>query len=934
MKTNKHKLFLFLLISIFLISCFDTKNIDSFINEVDKIENVTFLDKEKIETLLLIYDSFSIKEKDSVNNAYQKLQGYKDKIDEILAQMDSDYILELYEELENILKKSELTNEDKDFIIDFIETIYNSFSELTKKQFPKYEQIYQLYLSLKENESEERVLFVIHLINELPEVISINDEQKLNNATTHYYDLLNSEKEEVSNIDKLLRLLDDLTDIKNNLASEERVNNIISLIGELPNTILLNDENKLKNVLNQYNQLTKDEKEKVSNSNKLFKLLDDLENLKSQMGASFGIEKIGLEYEDRINWNGTDKSVANSITLLIYNIYQNQEISNDLILPSNFMDDEHVTFRYVSFSTSYLNNDGTLVRLPILREQVSFSVYVNYWGSESDARRIYIYLKGTGTPIQYIEEGVLSLFEGGVNTNVSLPLSYRRGIYQASLVWQSSDESLLTSTGNYTKPSDDVWIKLFYKITLEDDLLEGEIDVLIKGPSDMERAIAASLEIESLYASIKEVSDDIVLITELASHPRVQIIWFSDNEGVLSSSGVYSAPIDTMFITLRATLVVNKTSVEVEFSMKVSATKFNNKWEAIEVFLNNIHKPTIGNISYNTFGYQAGYLKNLQKEYGYIYFFENVKPTINERIIPLSMGNRPGTKLASVQYVTVHDTASAAPNANGEAHAKYVETGAGQELTSWHYTVANDGIFHHLPNDEVGWHAGDGSVYFGVNDTDVKATTNEAVVGVNSQKRVYTINGIDSKIAIPTSTPASFKLPTQGFFTQIGSNGNWYLGNTWWSSTYATICNGGGNRNSIGIETCVDYGSDYTQTMRYLAKLVGNLCYDNKLSVDRVKQHNYFSGKDCPMTLRHAGRWTEFINLVRLELFALNELEGVSFKWTSLSPSIMSNNGKIINHADGAVVNYKVDVTYLGETRTYNFSSTLSPFSGIVIDIS
>ncbi|MDJ0825694.1 MAG: N-acetylmuramoyl-L-alanine amidase [Rhodobacter sp.] len=74
-----------------------------------------------------------------------------------------------------------------------------------------------------------------------------------------------------------------------------------------------------------------------------------------------------------------------------------------------------------------------------------------------------------------------------------------------------------------------------------------------------------------------------------------------------------------------------------------------------------------------------------------------------------------------------------------------------------------------------------------------------------------------------------------------------------------------GNRQSVGIETCVDAGSDLNATRDRAARLVAVLLYDTGLPIDRVVQHNFWSGKNCPRRLR-AGvlgvNWMDFINLV------------------------------------------------------------------------
>lgn len=135
---------------------------------------------------------------------------------------------------------------------------------------------------------------------------------------------------------------------------------------------------------------------------------------------------------------------------------------------------------------------------------------------------------------------------------------------------------------------------------------------------------------------------------------------------------------------------------------------------------------------------------------------------------------------------------------------------------------------------------------------------------------------------------------------------------------------GGGNLYGVAIESCVYEGVDFNKVLMNVAKLSASLMIKYDLDIESIKQHYDFNGKDCPQVIRHASRWKELLNLIRLEYFLQTELNEVSFKWTSLTPDIMDNTGKIINHPGSeAKVKYQVEVTYNNETRIYEFESTL-----------
>ncbi len=181
---------------------------------------------------------------------------------------------------------------------------------------------------------------------------------------------------------------------------------------------------------------------------------------------------------------------------------------------------------------------------------------------------------------------------------------------------------------------------------------------------------------------------------------------------------------------------------------------------------------------------------------------------------------------------------------------------------SWHFSVDDKEAFQELKLDEKGWHAGDSSHSYG---------------------------------------------------------------DIYYNETYKKWSIGGGNNNSIGIEMCVYSGVDFNMVMRNTAKLTASLLVKYNLTPSDVRQHYDFAGKDCPQVLRQAGRWSEMLELISLEYYALTELQGVTFKFTSLTPEYLDNTGKIINNPDTEpTVKYQVEVTYKNETKTFVYSSVLS----------
>ena len=72
----------------------------------------------------------------------------------------------------------------------------------------------------------------------------------------------------------------------------------------------------------------------------------------------------------------------------------------------------------------------------------------------------------------------------------------------------------------------------------------------------------------------------------------------------------------------------------------------------------------------------------------------------------------------------------------------------------------------------------------------------------------------------------------------------------------------GGNMCGIAVELCVNSDGDFEKTFANGAKLAAFLLNSYNLDISALKQHNDFSGKDCPEIIRRDGRWDEFVTLV------------------------------------------------------------------------
>lgn len=317
-----------------------------------------------------------------------------------------------------------------------------------------------------------------------------------------------------------------------------------------------------------------------------------------------------------------------------------------------------------------------------------------------------------------------------------------------------------------------------------------------------------------------------------------------------------------------------------------------------------------------------------------VYFlFEEVK--VIENMVPEGKVNRPGKVSTSgipfvLKYVTVHDvgfTGSAQVTSNNCVNSS--------SSTSWHYSIGNDGVYQSLPLDEVGYHAGDGtSVALKFTDTGIKAPAGDdtpAVVTINQTTGVFEMNGQQTTIKAPLSEWGTIvkneQLPYTGINNYVDpETGTYWISNTHWDKTYDTLGNYGGNLNSIGIETSVLEGSNLYYTWELTAKTIATKILKPKGLLPRdVKQHNTFSGKDCPMTMRHANMWEEFMKHVEGEYYAAMYYPTV-YGWTfefSSDSEYLKPNGMVDHLPDQETeVSYSITMSN-GKDFTHTFTYTI-----------
>ncbi|CDR31266.1 N-acetylmuramoyl-L-alanine amidase CwlH precursor [Acholeplasma oculi] len=108
-----------------------------------------------------------------------------------------------------------------------------------------------------------------------------------------------------------------------------------------------------------------------------------------------------------------------------------------------------------------------------------------------------------------------------------------------------------------------------------------------------------------------------------------------------------------------------------------------------------------------------------------LFYFDEIEVNTTKMIPDQYKGGRvrPGTKKSAipapytsynpdnVYWITVHDTANTDPSSSALSHANYLlgQAIANGAQVSWNYTIDDYEMYQHIPEDEVTYHAGDGS---------------------------------------------------------------------------------------------------------------------------------------------------------------------------------------------------------------------------------
>src|SRR5699024_10912466 len=262
------------------------KEVIDDINELPEKGKLTLSDSKAVESAREAFNSLSDEQQERVTN-YDKLieleNTLKDLQDEEEDQAAADEVQELISSLPDV---DSLTLDDSK-AVESAREAFNSLSDEQQERVTNYDKLIELENTLEELQDEEENQAtadeVQELISSLPDVdsLTLDDGKAVEAALESFNNLSDEQQKQVTNYDKLIELekaLKELKVIEEDQAAAEKVQ---KLIDSLPtaDSLTLKDKKLVLEAQTAFEALTEDQKEHLSNTDKLTNLIEKLEEL-------------------------------------------------------------------------------------------------------------------------------------------------------------------------------------------------------------------------------------------------------------------------------------------------------------------------------------------------------------------------------------------------------------------------------------------------------------------------------------------------------------------------------------------------------------------------------------------------------------------------------------------------------------------------------
>ena len=522
--------------------------------------------------------------------------------------------------------------------------------------------------------------------------------------------------------------------------------------------------------------------------------------------------------------------------------------------------------------------------------------------------------------------------------------------YNTALLFESTDTSVFTVSATGLITAVDTGSATLKVTVLGNEELNCEYTVNVYVPGQFELSYKTN--------SYVEIGDSIELLAEYIGEGSSSLTWTSSDEAIaiVDDSGVVTG-VKAGTVTIKVALADNADEYA-EFTVTVLDEDLSD----VLKFIVDSHESN----PFTRYDLTVGdtYDTDIVGSVNEILFNEPFKP--NTKYLAEGNAKYAGqNRTMTPEFITVHYTGNMNAGADADANASYFVQPTSQNSTSIHYTTGNDGVFHCMDVTTRAAHAGDSSSSDSVGafawvSTGVSAPANVtpydllAIKVTVSDDCYFEINGQKTTIPLPPTYVYSGRKSNhtynnkgqvvnaengvardaETYFNDMGfrfivKNGEYKMAKTWWCYTQVwegRICTCGGNSNAIGIESCVNKGSDLWYTWQLTAQLVANLMLENNLDINRVVGHHFHSAKNCPQPMLENDMeiWNEFFQLFEAEYELLTKYSDYTIKFEVLTGSdVLADNGRVTQGLESTIVTYKVTVTKGGTSESIILASAV-----------
>jgi N-acetylmuramoyl-L-alanine amidase len=400
---------------------------------------------------------------------------------------------------------------------------------------------------------------------------------------------------------------------------------------------------------------------------------------------------------DIVDKTSTTNTTTDNTTLSVENDESIVKVDQELVISYETNDVNGVTFTSNNESVATVDAFGKVKGVSIgivtivitsnsnsnVKEEVTITVI------KSDPS--YFIIKG----FDYVEVGKPLLLTASPRPDATNP----------DVIWSTNNESVATidQSGKVTGVS--VGRVKIFATAKYNSSIKGEVSINVIKPIP---TVITILGIETPVLTGDQLNLD---STIKPSSREGTIIWSTsdDNIATITEDGVLTA-VGEGTVTVTAKLANDETASKSETFIIYDEIDSNNILDVLMIE----QRLNLDFYEFTAFGattYEYSTFRSVSN-----FYFDDLD--ITQKFIPVGSYNRPGKMSAlpsgvtpyndeNIYWVVIHDTGNSTPGATALMHSNYVINPSTQ--TSWHYTVDDNDIYQHLPDEERGYHAGDGS---------------------------------------------------------------------------------------------------------------------------------------------------------------------------------------------------------------------------------